>query len=200
MNTQLVEDICSKGYHIIDGFLPETDACELHKHALALYHRNQFRNAKIGHLDTQQLAREIRGDAIFWLEEDAQDIPLSAYFTRIKELCTILNHELFLGINEVEAHYAIYPRDSFYKRHVDQFKDNCSRQISCVYYLNPNWQPESAGYLHLFTQENQPLTAIAPKMNRFVCFKSDLPHEVDCTKTERISIAAWLKSVRDFFR
>jgi SM-20-related protein len=83
--------------------------------------------------------------------------------------------------------------NGFYKKHVDQFATTKDRRISCVYYLNENWQPDFGGELTLYNTQDELLTHVQPLGNRFVCFNSDMPHEVCTAYQTRYSIAAWLK-------
>ena len=48
-----------------------------------------------------------------------------------------LNQSLFLGLNELEAHFAHYPAGSGYQRHLDSFQNSNLRRITIVVYLNP---------------------------------------------------------------
>jgi SM-20-related protein len=93
-----------------------------------------------------------------------------------------------------EAHFAIYPPHHFYKKHVDQFTHSHDRKISCVFYLNEDWDPAHGGELILYNENDQPSTSILPIGNRMVCFNSTLVHEVQTTYRMRYSIASWLKS------
>ena len=158
-----------------------------------IYHDGCFKPAKIGlHLEKTHNTT-IRNDQIFWLDKPSSNHAINEFFTHIDMLCATLNHSLFLGLIDYEAHFAIYQPNNFYKKHIDQFSTKKDRRISCVYYLNDDWQPAFGGELNLYDPQDQLLSSIMPIANRFVCFNSDLPHEVCTAYQTRYSIATWLK-------
>ena len=121
------------------------------------------------------------------------DNAVNTYLSEIKKLSETLNQSLFLGLVDYEAHFSIYQPNNFYKKHVDQFATTQDRRISCVYYLNDEWREAFGGELKLYNKTDQLLANIMPIGNRFVCFNSDIPHEVCTAHQTRYSIAAWLK-------
>lgn len=70
------------------------------------------------------------------------------------------------------------------------------RLITCVYYLNENWQPEHGGQLRVFVPES-PLVPVAqydvpPRLDTLLVFRShDVEHEVLPTSTERMAVTIW---------
>jgi len=56
-----------------------------------------------------------------------------------------LNRDLFLGLFELESHYAWYPPGAAYARHVDQPYGRSARRVSLVLYLNENWDQHAGG-------------------------------------------------------
>ncbi|KTC66841.1 2OG-Fe(II) oxygenase [Legionella birminghamensis] len=191
VDSNLIDDLCNQGFHIVDNFLGGEHAKQLRTNALSGDADQRFRLARVGNSAISQ--HEIRGDSILWLDPDEFDLAVSTYFQKINQIVRELNNVLFLGLNQFETHYAIYQPGTFYKKHVDQFQNDKSRRISCVYYLNETWQTEYGGALKLYNKEEQLLTSVLPQADRFICFTSDLPHEVELTQQTRISIAGWLK-------
>ncbi len=194
---QIEEAIYHQGFYISDAFLDIEHYQELRNALQNIYHQGDFKMAKVGQALNASQHVTIRNDQIFWLDEAMPNAAVQAYFNKMYAIQTQLNQSLFLGLNNIEAHYAVYQPGRFYKKHVDQFKENFDRRISCVYYLNDNWQPEHGGELTLYNQNDELLVNVEPKGNRFICFTSDLPHEVHVAHHIRYSIAAWLK-VRAF--
>lgn len=190
----ITEEIYNKGFHIIDDFLDKTSFENLRKKAEQRLSQGDFRQAKIGKQRDANHHFDIRKDSICWLDEDENDTALCAYFSKIRELAKTLNRTLFLGLVDFETHFAVYQPGSFYKKHVDQFTNTLQRRISCVYYLNADWHESFAGQLKLYDCEDQLLTQVFPQPNRFICFRSELPHEVCETKKNRYSIAGWMKT------
>lgn len=191
---QLADEIYHPGFHIIDNFLDHH-----HYHALrttihTVHNNGYFRDAKIGHQAGAAHNARIRKDQIYWLDQTTDEQATLAYFGAVNKICTALNRALFLGLVEYEAHFAVYNPGTFYKKHVDQFATTKARRISCVYYLNDTWREADGGELILYDKTEQLLTTVQPLANRFICFNSDLPHEVCTTHQMRYSISGWLKT------
>jgi SM-20-related protein len=191
----ICDNLCTYGYHIIDDFLKLEHFKSLCQAAKEIYQQGFFRPALIGNSIHKQHNETIRTDEIHWLDDHLDDPATQAYFAQTKALAKILNQNLFLGLAEFETHFASYSPGSFYKRHVDQFKTNNARKISCVFYLNEEWQECFGGDLKLYNQENHLIQTIFPQGNRFICFNSELPHEVATTHKTRYSIAGWMKTI-----
>lgn len=195
INTDLlINNIDTNGFHIIDGFLDFTDYQSLYDIAQELYQKGLFTNAKIGLKKQAQQNKTIRSDEIHWLNEQSEVPAIQTYFKQIQKITHSLNQSFFLGLIEFETHFAVYQPGAFYQKHCDQFAITKDRKISCVYYLNKNWQQEFGGELKLYNHDDQFIETIYPMENRFVCFNSELPHEVCVTNQPRYSIAGWLKS------
>lgn len=194
-NRELIADnIYENGFHVIDNFLPSNVLQNLRQRAEFLNAEGQFKNAKVGRQQQAIHNNEIRKDKIHWLNELDDHQAVRAYLFKVNEIASILNQSLFLGLLDFESHFAIYKPGSFYKKHIDQFATTKDRQISCVYYLNEHWQDRDAGELKLYDTNDQLLFSTMPIGNRFICFRSDLPHEVCITYNTRYSIAGWMKT------
>lgn len=190
----LTDNLYTQGYHIIDNFLPEDYFQQLQSLAKQLHKDGSFQNAKIGRANETQQNNQIRTDQIYWIDPLKEEQSIQVYLQKINELIQILNQEFFLSICEFETHFAIYQPDSFYKKHIDQFKTTKNRKISCVYYLNEYWEPSYGGILKLYSAHNEPLHEVVPSSNRFLCFNSELPHEVTLTNQLRYSLTGWMKT------
>lgn len=195
INAELItQDICKQGYHIIDAFLAEPEHQALSNTIHTLYQQGQLNQARIGRASQTQQNNLIRNDAISWLEEGSPDPATQAYFKKTHELAYILNQSLYLGLSVFESHFAAYAPGSYYKKHIDQFASTQDRKISCVYYLNQHWEPQYGGELKLYNTHNELIYSLLPQGNRFICFNSELPHEVCLTHVPRFSIAGWMKT------
>jgi len=107
-----------------------------------------------------------------------------------------LDRELFLGLRELEAHYALYPPGARYARHRDRFRDDDARVLSAVLYLNDDWNEADGGALRLYfdTGVSTPYRDIAPHAGTLVLFLSaEFDHEVLPATRERLSVAAWFR-------
>lgn len=191
---KLVDAIYQHGFHVVDDFLDYASYQALREKIVTHYNKGDFRAAKIGLEQKSTLNLNIRSDEIYWLDETSPDQALRAYFTEIKKISTHLNRSLFLGLVDYEVHFSVYQPGAFYKKHVDQFANKKNRRISCVYYLNNAWQQAHGGELLLYNVEEQLLKKIEPLANRFICFSSELPHEVCRTNHPRFAMAGWFKT------
>ena len=195
INAELMtHNLCTEGYHVIDNFL-ELEQCDaLREEAKAIHAQGLFRSAKIGVNVTSQYNNTIRTDQIAWLDEQESSPAIHAFLSKIHTMTQVLNQSLFLSLSEFETHFAIYQPGTYYKKHVDQFASQKTRKISCVYYLNKDWLATHGGALNLYNQNEKLIQQIVPQENRFICFNSELPHEVCMTYQPRYSIAGWLKT------
>jgi SM-20-related protein len=192
---EIADALAEQGYFVSDALFP-IEFCrklrnELEKH----YEEGEFRAAGIGRGADFKLRPEIRSDKVLWIDEDKLSGFQQAYWARVDELRSYLNRALFLPINSFEAHYAVYPVGSFYKTHLDMHASAKQRLLSCILYLNEDWQLEHEGYLRLYDQHYEHLRDVEPKMGNFVIFRSgDIPHEVLPTKVPRYSITGWMRN------
>jgi len=187
----MIEALCTQSFCLIDDFLPASDYQGLKNHLLDLQHQQQLQPAGIGR--NAQQNQVIRKDLIHWIDEQTANHAEASYLDAMHEMAAQFNRHLFTGLDTYECHYAVYQPNSFYKKHVDQFQGNQDRQISCVLYLNENWQNEEGGQLRLYNEQDEPITEINPTGNRLICFRSHLPHEVLTAQKTRRSIAGWFK-------
>jgi SM-20-related protein len=110
---------------------------------------------------------------------------------RVEELIRFLNQALFLSLKDLEVHMTVYPVGSFYKRHLDQFKQDDHRKLSVICYLNNNWKVEHGGQLRMYLADKS-LDAF-PTAGKLVIFRSDqIEHEVLPATRPRMSITGWI--------
>ncbi len=148
--------------------------------------------AAVGRGEGQLVHEGIRGDHILWLEP-GQSAASDLYLQLMDCLRQQLNRELYLGLEEFECHFAVYPPGAFYKTHLDRFRDDDSRCVTAVFYLNPDWQPEHGGALRLYLGEAASQD-VAPLAGTLAVFMSgDFPHEVLPTAVDRLSVTGWFR-------
>ena len=157
---------------------------------LRLRDAGALRAAGIGRADNLVLRHDIRGDATLWLDDPRCGEAARDYLVQLDALRVELNRRLFLGLEEVEAHYAAYPPGTGYARHRDRFRDDDARVLSLVTYLNPDWCDDHGGALRLYRDDGA--IDIVPRSGS-ICFLSEHEHEVLPARRERFSIAAWFR-------
>ncbi len=195
---RIIYDIATQKYSIVEHFFTLEEVSVLRNTLRSRLDDDAFKKAAIGNKLNEVVAKKIRGDYIFWMNEASANTHETTFFSKINNLINYLNRTCFLGILHKEFHYALYPKDAFYKRHLDSFQNDDRRKLSFVCYLNDeDWQPENGGELVLYLNENNVETerVVYPFPGRVVIFESQIiEHEVKPVKTERLSITGWLKT------
>ena len=182
---QILEDLDLHGFAMLDdAYSPEYQQQVL---AECSQNLDQFREAAI----QNGVVSKIRSDHILWIHED---LSIAQQHTQtLLALAEQFNQTFYLGIREVEAHFASYQAGSFYALHRDNPQQKNDRVISTVYYLHPEWQADWGGQLRL-QDKHGAWHIIEPRPNRIAIFQSDLLHEVLPATQQRLSISAWLRS------
>ena len=196
---RIISDLLESGYSIADAFFSEQEVAILRASLLTKYEEYNFKKAAIGNRTNEMIAKSIRGDFILWMDESKMDATEAVFFNKVNDLVRYLNKTCFLGILQKEFHYALYPKGTFYKRHLDTFQNDDRRKLSFVFYLNDEtWKPENGGELVLYLQENthEVPKIVYPMPGRVVVFESqELEHEVKpVLESQRLSITGWLKT------
>ncbi|MFB9052108.1 2OG-Fe(II) oxygenase [Formosa undariae] len=195
---KIIGDLLSQQYSIIDNFFDVNEVSQLRDSILLKHEEDAFKKAAIGNRVNETVEKAIRGDVILWIDETFINTAETLFFNKINALISYLNRTCFLGILTKEFHYAIYPKGTYYKRHLDTFQNDDRRKLSFVCYLNDeNWTTENGGELVIYTNENgvEVEKTIYPFPGRVVIFESQiLEHEVKPVNTKRLSITGWLKT------
>lgn len=195
---QIISDIGSQQFSIIEDFFTSEEVGILRQSLLEKHEEDAFKKAAIGNRVNEAIVKSIRGDVILWMDERIADTNEMLFFNKINHLVAYLNKTCFLGILNKEFHYALYPINTFYKRHIDTFQNDDRRKLSFVCYLNENdWVPDNGGELVLYLNENgkEVEKIIYPFPGRVVIFESQIiEHEVKPVNKERLSITGWLKT------
>jgi len=188
----LIETFIENEIGITENFLNKTLASKLRANLLNLYSQNKLRAAGTGNGAVALQDKSIRSDMIYWLDRKNNNEDETAFFDLMDNFVSHLNSTCYTGITGYEFHYTLYEKGSFYKKHIDQFANNKSRQYSMILYLNEDWQPEDGGELRI--HYNDKAQDISPLNGKSVFFKSnELAHEVLPSHKPRLSITGWLK-------
>lgn len=191
----IISDLINQKYSVVNDFFSSEEVVLLRESLLAKYEADKFKKSAIGNRVNEEIDKTVRGDFILWMDEKNANETENIFFNKINELVGYLNKTCFLGILYKEFHYAVYPKGTFYKRHLDTFQNDDRRKLSIVCYLNENnWLVENGGELTIYTENNE--LDILPLPGRVVIFESQiLEHEVKVVKeSERLSITGWLKT------
>ena len=190
----IINDLSKNGYAICDAFLPAKTITTLANKATKRYLSGAMAAAKTGQ---QAKNTSMRGDSIFWLDENSRKPSVQAYFSKMQLIKNALNQHLFMNVQELETHLAVYPIGSVYQKHLDQFSQGegvQARQLSSVLYLNNHWLVVDGGALRLHLNENEFLD-ISPTAGKLVLFlSSQFWHEVLPATRPRISLTGWFRT------
>jgi SM-20-related protein len=185
-------NLSAAGIAIRDHFIAPPQIRALLECARTRRARGEFAAARIGKDATLQRRAEIRGDFTCWLREPL--IPAErSLLEQFEALRLEVNRETFLGLYDLELHYAWYPPAAAYARHVDQPQGTVARKLSLVLYLNLEWNEEDGGALRVY-EAGQPRCEIEPIGGRLVCFLTEgREHEVLAARRDRWSVSGWFR-------
>lgn len=187
---QLVNGLVEKGWFYQKDFVSQELVKQLQLVCRERSDSGIFHKAAIGSGQNKTIVENIRSDKIAWLSEDETNIAVQQYQSLLNEVKSKINQELFMGLNGYECHFAIYPEGSFYKAHLDRFKNSSKRAVTFICYLNPDWKSGDGGELKLHLDDGDVITE--PLGGSVVCFLSDkILHEVLVSKKERMSLTGW---------
>ena len=200
MNQELldtaVDQLAQDGYFIWDNFLEPHQIEELKRIAIKDKEEGEFKQAGIGKQVLHQVDKSIRGDQIQWINrEEASEVTLN-YLKKVGQLKDYINQTCYLGLKDLEAHFAIYPENTFYKKHVDRFHQNAHRVLSFVLYLNVGWQKGDGGELAIYPNDPDQAVIVEPHAGRLILFRSELLHEVLLAHKPRYSITGWMLDIQ----
>ena len=194
----IIDNLISKKFAIADDFFSNVEVNILRQNLQNKYDLDTFKKSAIGNTD-KIIAEGIRGDFISWIDEENLDEAEKMYFNKVNDFIDYLNRTCYLGIVEGEFHYALYPQNTFYKRHLDVFNNDSRRTLSVIFYLNDeDWTPENGGELAIYLPKEdgtEETVKVLPLPGRMVIFNSrELEHEVLPVNRPRKSITGWFKT------
>ncbi|KAF3847701.1 hypothetical protein F7725_020729 [Dissostichus mawsoni] len=136
-------------------------------------------------------SRSIRGDQIAWVEGREPGCEgIGTLMAYIDEAVMYSAANGKLGI----AMVACYPGNGAgYVRHVDN-PNGDGRCITCIYYLNKDWDvKKQGGLLQIYPEGKNVVANIKPLFDRLLIFWSDRrnPHEVKPAYATRYAITVW---------
>ena len=187
----LAEALATHGVCLLPDFQDDDATRALRLQLQAMQATGNLQPAGTGKGAGHRSSGMTRGDSTHWIE-NGQGTATTAYLAALHAVRASMNRQLFLGMQEVEAHFACYPAGAGYKRHRDRFQGSNSRVLSLVTYLNDDWQDADGGALRLYLPEGT--VDVLPQACMSVCFLSETEHEVLPATRERLSIAAWLRT------
>ncbi len=190
---KLLSDLALRGYSVCQEFLSPAEATALANEAENLRAAGAFKVAGVGKGQANVTDAAIRRDETLWFDEQNLRPAQAEFWAKLEALKASFNQALYLGLWDVEGHFAFYAPGAFYQKHLDRFRSEDLRSVSCVLYLNPDWQKGDGGELKLHLYRGHS-ALIEPRGGTLVCFLSDkIEHEVLKTNAPRLSFAGWFR-------
>lgn len=193
----IVAALAARGWSVTPGFLETGLVDELRQELAGRWHSGGFRHAGVGRGAQLEVRPEVRTDWVNWLDPQDCSAAQARYLAALERLRLAINGALLLGLFDFEAHQAVYPPGSFYRKHLDQFIGIGTRRVTCVLYLNADWQAGDGGQLRLYTDPDNSgrYEDIQPQGGTLVTFLSArFLHEVLPARRQRMSITGWFRT------
>lgn len=193
----ILSDLEQKGWSVQEHFFSK-ELIQILRNELDDFHQQGiFKQAGIGRGSNFNIESSIRQDEIYWIDQNKTTAAQEQYFSIMQQLQNAINQRFYMGLHELEVHFALYPEAAFYKRHLDQHKNHDTRVLSVITYLNENWAVEDGGELQLYLKNGQAVSII-PDAGTFVCFVSaEFEHEVLPARQQRASLTGWFRKRPD---
>uniref|UniRef100_A0A3B3S5Y7 hypoxia-inducible factor-proline dioxygenase n=1 Tax=Paramormyrops kingsleyae TaxID=1676925 RepID=A0A3B3S5Y7_9TELE len=184
------------GMCVVDNFLGEEIGMSILANVLALRKTGRFTDGQLVSQKSDS-STDIRGDKITWIEGKEPGCEnISFLMSCMDDVVRHCNGKLgSYKINgRTKAMVACYPGNGAgYVRHVDN-PNGDGRCVTCIYYLNKDWDSrEHGGLLRIFPEGKSSFADIDPKFDRLLLFWSDRrnPHEVQPSYATRYAITVW---------
>ncbi|WP_419708098.1 2OG-Fe(II) oxygenase [Pseudomonas sp. NFX224] len=189
---RIVDDLAANGWSQQNIFLPLDLTRALAAECLKRAAEGELAPAAVGRGPFSEIREGIRGDHIQWIEP-GQAEACDSYLRLMDSLREAMNRGLFLGLEDFESHFAMYPPGAFYLKHVDRFRDDDKRMVSAVVYLNDAWLPEHGGQLRMYLDENAEYDVVPTGGCLVVFLSGEVPHEVLPATRDRLSLTGWFR-------
>jgi len=191
---EILGQIEESGFYTNDAFLDSDSVLSWKQYVENLSQQNQFRESSIGKKGHEVKNTNIRSDKILWVHEFINET--QSIGTWLHDFSIELKNYFRVPIDDIEAHFSIYPAGSHYGKHIDNGTGLNNRLFTFIFYLNPNWQPGDGGELVIYDPKNseQEILQVAPRGGTFVLFRSDMfHHEVLEARVPRYTFTGWLR-------
>ncbi|XP_054885523.1 egl nine homolog 1 [Poeciliopsis prolifica] len=184
------------GICVVDNFLGAETGLGILENVKSLYKTGRFTDGQLVSQKSDSI-KDIRGDKITWIDGTESNCEkISFLMSRMDDLIRHCNGKLgnYTINGRTKAMVACYPGNGTgYVRHVDN-PNGDGRCVTCIYYLNRDWNAkEHGGLLRIFPEGKAQFADIEPKFDRLLLFWSDRrnPHEVQPAFSTRYAITVW---------
>ncbi len=186
---RVIHDLARRGWSVAPHFLSQGTVDFLAEESVHCMQESKLR--AVG--SRQFIDVGANEDFILWLQEPMLTSAQREYLQRLDELRMAANVALGFDLQQFEGHLAAYPPGGYYHKHKDSLEDEARRALTCILYLNTDWEEEDGGQLRLYLDDEEYFD-ILPRAGTLVAFLSDrFWHEVLPMKRNRMSITGWFK-------
>ncbi|XP_015206074.2 prolyl hydroxylase EGLN3 isoform X2 [Lepisosteus oculatus] len=186
----------SYGLCIVNNFLGSAAGGKILEEVLRLHQSGEFQHGELASGTCGQ-NQSIRGDRITWVDGTEPGCGnIGFLLSRMDRLVAFADGKLgsYTIRGRHKAMVACYPGNGTgYVKHVDNPNAD-GRCVTCIYYLNKNWDAkEHGGILRIFPEGKSYVADIEPVFDRLLFFWSDRrnPHEVQPSYSTRYAITVW---------
>lgn len=191
----ILDALVNQGWCVWPDFLPANPVARLADECRRRHAAGAFHTAGMG-AGQARVVSELRGDHVLWLEAEDPHPAVAEYQAHLEGLRQAVNRELYMGLRDLESHFALYPSGARYQRHLDRFKDDDRRALTAIVYLNGEWTAGDRGQLRFWTDPGGIGEALEflPLGGTLVTFLSDrFWHEVLPARRERLALTGWFR-------
>ncbi|XP_039993110.1 egl nine homolog 3 isoform X2 [Xiphias gladius] len=194
---RVVPALLSCGFCYVDGLLGQLAGGAVLDQVKEMHRSGALQDGRLAGSVPGVHRRSIRGDKIAWVSGSERGCEaISFLLNLIDKLISVCAGRL--GNKSIrersKAMVACYPGNGAgYVKHVDN-PNLDGRCITCIYYLNKNWNAkEHGGVLRIFPEGKSYVADIKPLFDRLLFFWSDRrnPHEVQPSYATRYAITVW---------
>ncbi|XP_050407055.1 egl nine homolog 1 [Patella vulgata] len=196
LSKYVIDCLNKYGICVIDNFIGDSKGTEVLEEVIKLRSSGVFTEGQLVNSTTNS-TQEIRGDVLTWV--DGREAGCSNIHFLISSMDDVIlrcaGKLQQYNINErTKAMVACYPgKETGYVRHVDN-PNNDGRCVTCIYYLNKDWDvTKHGGMLTIYPEGQDQVANIEPIFDRLLFFWADRrnPHEVRPAQRERYAITVW---------
>ncbi|KAM4664829.1 prolyl hydroxylase EGLN3 [Discoglossus pictus] len=193
----IVPRLLSSGFCYLDHVLGEEVGDRVLEQVRRLHRDGALKDGQLTGHNRGVSKRHLRGDKIAWVagtEDGCEAIGLVlSIIDRLVVLCGSRLGQYYVK-ERSKAMVACYPGNGTgYVRHVDNPTGD-GRCITCIYYLNKNWDAKThGGVLRIFPDGGSRVADVEPLFDRLLFFWSDRrnPHEVQPSYATRYALTVW---------
>ncbi|KAL0968971.1 hypothetical protein UPYG_G00220670 [Umbra pygmaea] len=196
---KIVPTLLDQGFFYVDNFLGELVGHFVLDQVKEMHNSGLLQDGQLARsgLNSGVSKRNIRGDKIAWVSGVERGCEaINFLLTLIDKLVSHCVCRLGKSVirERSKGMVACYPGNGTgYVKHVDNPNAD-GRCVTCIYYLNKNWNSEEhGGILRIFPEGKSCVVDVEPLFDRLLFFWSDRrnPHEVQPSYATRYAITVW---------